>query len=113
MASGTYISIDKNLIPTAAERARNLRNHMESTRTSLRVYQQQLNVYVQSMERRFGFCFNDTVPLNALAEQERRMRTLADLFDKAAELVLNNMIPDGKTQIAVLKTALLLKSGKI
>lgn len=86
MASGIYISIDRNKIPAAAERARNLRNHMESTRTSLRVYQKQLDIYVQSMERRFGFCFNDTVPLNALAEQERRMKTIADLFDQAAEL---------------------------
>ena len=34
-------------------------------------------------------------------------------LDKAVEMVLNNQIPDAKTQIAVLKTALLLKSGKI
>lgn len=34
-------------------------------------------------------------------------------LDKAVEMVLNNMIPDSKTQIAVLKTAALLKSGKI
>lgn len=32
---------------------------------------------------------------------------------KAVELVLNNQIPDAKTQIAVLKTAMLLESGKI
>lgn len=31
----------------------------------------------------------------------------------AVEMVLNNQIPDSKTQIAVLKTALLLKTGKI
>ncbi len=34
-------------------------------------------------------------------------------LDKAVEMVLNNLIPDAKTQIAVLKTALLIKSGKI
>lgn len=34
-------------------------------------------------------------------------------LDKAVEMVLNNQIPDAKTQIAVLKTAMLLKSGKI
>lgn len=34
-------------------------------------------------------------------------------LNKAVEMVLNNMIPDSKTQIAVLKTAALLKSGKI
>ena len=34
-------------------------------------------------------------------------------LDKAVEMVLNNEIPDAKTQIGVLKTALLLKSGKI
>lgn len=34
-------------------------------------------------------------------------------LNKAVEQVLNNMIPDGKTQIAVLKTAMLLQSGKI
>lgn len=34
-------------------------------------------------------------------------------LDKAVELVLNNMIPDSKTQIAVIKTKLLLDSGKI
>ena len=34
-------------------------------------------------------------------------------LNKAVEMVLNNMIPDAKTQIAVLKTAALLKSGKI
>lgn len=34
-------------------------------------------------------------------------------LDKAVEMVLNNMIPDAKTQIAVLKTALLLQSHKI
>lgn len=34
-------------------------------------------------------------------------------LDKAVEMVLNNMVPDAKTQVAVLKTAALLKSGKI
>ena len=34
-------------------------------------------------------------------------------LDKAAEMALNNQLPDGKTQIAVLKTKLLLDSGKI
>ena len=34
-------------------------------------------------------------------------------LDTAVEMVLNNQIPDSKTQIAVLKTALLLKTGKI
>lgn len=34
-------------------------------------------------------------------------------LDKAVEMVLNNQIPDAKTQVAVLKTAMLLKSGKI
>ena len=34
-------------------------------------------------------------------------------LDKAVEMVLNNQIPDAKTQIAVLKTAMLLQSGKI
>ena len=33
--------------------------------------------------------------------------------DKAVEMVLNNRIPDAKTQIAVLKTAMLLNSGRI
>lgn len=34
-------------------------------------------------------------------------------LNKAVEMVLNNQIPDSKTQIAVLKTAMLLNSGKI
>ncbi len=34
-------------------------------------------------------------------------------LDKALEMVVNNMIPDAKTQIAVLKVAALLESGKI
>lgn len=34
-------------------------------------------------------------------------------LDTAVEMVLNNQIPDSKTQIAVLKTSMLLKSGKI
>ena len=34
-------------------------------------------------------------------------------LDKAVELVLNNMVFDAKTQIAVLKTKLLLDSGRI
>ena len=34
-------------------------------------------------------------------------------LDKAVEMVLNNQLPDAKTQIAVLKTKLLLDSGKI
>ncbi len=34
-------------------------------------------------------------------------------LEKAVEMVLNNQIPDSKTQVAVLKTAILLKSGKI
>ena len=34
-------------------------------------------------------------------------------IDKAVEMVLNNQIFDGKTQTAVLKAAMLLKSGKI
>lgn len=34
-------------------------------------------------------------------------------LSKAAEMVLNNQIPDAKTQIAVLKTVMLLQSGKI
>lgn len=34
-------------------------------------------------------------------------------LNKAVEMVLNNQIPDSKTQIAVLKTAMLFNSGKI
>ena len=34
-------------------------------------------------------------------------------LNKAVEMVLNNQIPDAKTQVAVLKTAMLIKSGKI
>lgn len=34
-------------------------------------------------------------------------------LDKAVEMVLNNQIPDAKSQVAILKTAMLLKSGKI
>lgn len=34
-------------------------------------------------------------------------------LDKAVEMVLNNQIPDAKTQVAVLKTAMLIKSGRI
>ncbi|MBR1482811.1 MAG: NUDIX hydrolase [Ruminococcus sp.] len=34
-------------------------------------------------------------------------------LDRAVEMVLNNRIPDAKTQIAVLKTKLLLDSGNI
>ena len=34
-------------------------------------------------------------------------------LDKAVEMVLNNRVVDAKTQIAVLKTAMLLQSGKI
>ena len=34
-------------------------------------------------------------------------------LDKAVEMVLNNQLPDAKTQTAVLKTKLLLDSGKI
>ena len=34
-------------------------------------------------------------------------------LEKAVEMVLNNQIADSKTQIAVLKTAMLFKSGKI
>ena len=34
-------------------------------------------------------------------------------LETAVEMVLNNQIPDAKTQIAVLKTELLLRSGKI
>lgn len=34
-------------------------------------------------------------------------------IDKAVEMVLNNQLPDAKTQTAVLKLASLLKSGKI
>lgn len=34
-------------------------------------------------------------------------------LEKAVEMVLNNQIPDAKTQVAVLKTAMLIKSGKI
>ena len=32
---------------------------------------------------------------------------------KAAEMVLNNQVFDAKTQIAVLKTAMLITSGKL
>ncbi|MCH5202578.1 MAG: NUDIX hydrolase [Oscillospiraceae bacterium] len=34
-------------------------------------------------------------------------------FDKAVEMVLNNQIADGKTQVAILKAKYLLDSGKI
>lgn len=34
-------------------------------------------------------------------------------MDKAVEMVMNNEIPDAKTQVLVLKTAQLLKDGKI
>lgn len=34
-------------------------------------------------------------------------------FNKALELAVNNQLPDGKSQIAILKLSALLKSGKI
>lgn len=34
-------------------------------------------------------------------------------LNKAVEMVLNNQIPDAKSQVAILKTAMLLNSGKI
>ncbi|MCH5303932.1 MAG: NUDIX hydrolase [Ruminococcus sp.] len=34
-------------------------------------------------------------------------------LEKAVEMVLNNQLPDAKTQIAILKLEMLLKSGKI
>lgn len=34
-------------------------------------------------------------------------------INKAVEMVLNNQLPDSKTQIAILKLSMLLKSGKI
>lgn len=34
-------------------------------------------------------------------------------MDRAVEMVLNNQLPDGKSQVAILKLAALLKSGKI
>ncbi len=34
-------------------------------------------------------------------------------LDKAVEMVMNNQLPDGKTQIAVLKTARLVAEGKL
>lgn len=34
-------------------------------------------------------------------------------FEKALEMVVNNQIPDGKTQICILKLDALMKSGKI
>ena len=34
-------------------------------------------------------------------------------LDKAVEMVLNNEIPDSKTQVGILKTAALIKAGKL
>ena len=34
-------------------------------------------------------------------------------LDKAVEMVLNNEIPDSKTQVGILKTAALVKVGKL
>ena len=34
-------------------------------------------------------------------------------LDKAVEMVLNNEIPDSKTQVGILKTAALIKTGKL
>lgn len=34
-------------------------------------------------------------------------------LDKAVEMVMNNELPDAKTQIGILKTALLVKEGKL
>ena len=34
-------------------------------------------------------------------------------FDKAVEMVLNNQLPDSKTQVCILKLKALLESGKI
>ena len=84
--AASYISLDTERSQEAARYARDLRNRMEATRTNLRIYQQQLDIYVKSMEKRFNFSFNDTVPLKALELQEKRMREIADLFDRAAEL---------------------------
>lgn len=84
--AATYISLDSEQSQVTARYARDLRNRMEATRTNLRIYQQQLDIYVKSMEKRFNFSFNDTVPLKALELQEKRMREIADLFDRAAEL---------------------------
>ena len=34
-------------------------------------------------------------------------------LQKAVEMVLNNEIPDSKTQVGILKTAALVKNGKL
>ncbi|MEE1154034.1 MAG: NUDIX hydrolase [Acutalibacteraceae bacterium] len=56
------------------------------------------------------FCRVDTVGEACLDEGEF-LNVEAIHIDKAVEMVLNNEIPDSKTQTAVLKTAMLLKNG--
>ena len=46
-------------------------------------------------------------------DEDEFLNLLKIPMDKAVEMVLNNQIPDAKTQITVLKTKLLLDSGKI
>ena len=52
--------------------------------------------------------FGDTNP-----DEDEFLKIEKIPLDRAVEMVLNNQIPDSKTQVAVLKTAMLKKLGKI
>lgn len=58
------------------------------------------------------FCHVDSVGKACPDENEFLNVETIDI-DKAVEMVLNNRIPDSKTQVAILKTAMLLKNGTL
>ena len=58
------------------------------------------------------FCKVDSFS-QAQPDQDEFVNFVKIPIDKAVEMVLNNEIPDAKTQIAVLKTALLIDKGVI
>lgn len=58
------------------------------------------------------FCRVDSVG-DACPDENEFLNVELIHIDKAVEMVLNNQIPDSKTQVAVLKTAMLLKNGTL
>ncbi|HHZ06778.1 MAG TPA: NUDIX hydrolase [Clostridiales bacterium] len=56
------------------------------------------------------FCRIDSVG-DTCPDEDEFLKIEKIHIDKAVEMVLNNQIPDSKTQVAVLKTAMLLEKG--
>lgn len=86
MAKAKYIDIHSERIGDVSAQASATGTKMETTRTELIALQKQLNEEQTVLEKRWGYCAEESIPTEALKEQKSRMDEVKNLFAEANRL---------------------------